>query len=498
MSFLFYDYETSGLNADFDQVLQFAAVRTDDNLNLIGDPHNILCKPRNDIIPSPIATMTHKIPIALAENEGYVEFEFSKIVSEIMSGDGDQCVVGYNSLSFDDEFTRRLFYRNLTDPYAREWRNKNSRADILPLVFAAYALRPDVMEWPIDENGDPSFKLENLTRENGIEHENAHDALSDVYATIAIAKLVKNSNPRLFQHIMDLRNKHRAKELIDASINKNKPLLHVSRFYGHENRFLSLVTPIGYDKKNKNAVLYCDLRKDPRQILGMDPAEIRNVMFTKKDLLTEDFPEVPFGSMQLNKMPTVFNTDGLLTADLASKANLDIDQCMENAEFIRNSRELAALARQVFDSEMESHADIDAQIYTGGFFKDNDRRLMDRIVSSQPGEWADILIGAGDFDPRISEITFRIIARNYPHLLDDDEKTQWDDYKNFKLTEADANLGRNIFDFEKSLSEAHQNHTLSNQDKMTLNELDEHVRNSCLSPTTNRSHNKNKKSEYTP
>jgi exodeoxyribonuclease I len=135
--------------------------------------------------------------------------------------------VGYNSIRFDDEVTRNLLYRNLRDPYAREWRERQ-----FPLGPDRHpAPRPcpeaEGIQWPCREDGSTSFRLEDLTAANGIPHAGAHDALADVRATIDLARLLKGRQPRLFDYALTLRDKRVVRDLLA----KGQPLLHVSARY---------------------------------------------------------------------------------------------------------------------------------------------------------------------------------------------------------------------------------------------------------------------------
>ncbi|HCG89461.1 MAG TPA: exodeoxyribonuclease I, partial [Alteromonas macleodii] len=189
-TFLWHDFETFGTSPQKDLPCQFAAVRTDMDLNVIGKPINIMSAIANDYLPHPEACLVTGITPQQTIRDGSNEADFAARIYQEMSTP-NTCSVGFNSIRFDDEVSRYLFYRNFYDPYSREWRNGNSRWDIIDLARACYALRPDGINWPRREDGAPSFKLEALTAANNIGHENAHDALSDVYATIALAKLIK-------------------------------------------------------------------------------------------------------------------------------------------------------------------------------------------------------------------------------------------------------------------------------------------------------------------
>src|SRR5690606_22124338 len=144
------------------------------------EPLVIYCQPTEDMLPQPEACLITGITPQKAKSEGIREVEFIRLIHEQFSKP-DTCVAGYNSIRFDDEVTRNTLYRNFFDPYAREWQNGCSRWDLIDVMRLAYALRPDGIQWPTREDGLPSFRLEDLTRANGVEHEAAHDAMSDVF-----------------------------------------------------------------------------------------------------------------------------------------------------------------------------------------------------------------------------------------------------------------------------------------------------------------------------
>src|SRR5574343_1630492 len=222
-TFLWHDYETFGANTRRDRPAQFAAIRTDAALNEIGDPIMLYCKPANDFLPDPQSCLITGITPQQCLEWGVPEHKFAATIEQAFSQPGT-IGVGYYTLRFDDEITRFLFWRNLIDPYAREWQNQCGRWDLLDVVRLAYALRPDGIEWPLREDGLPSFKLEHLSKANGLLHEAAHDALSDVRATIALARLIRAAQPRLWDFCLKLRHK----DAVRAEIGVNRPFLHLS------------------------------------------------------------------------------------------------------------------------------------------------------------------------------------------------------------------------------------------------------------------------------
>ena len=206
-SIFWYDYETTGIDPRRDRPLQVAGIRTDEALNEIEAPLNFYCRPSDDILPHPAACLITGITPQRLEEQGLGEAEFMTRLHAELSRPGT-CVAGYNTLRFDDEVTRYSLYRNFFDPSAREWQGGNSRWDLIDLVRTAYALRPEGIQWPLNDEGVVTLKLERLTEANGLEHGQAHDALSDVRATIAMARLLRQRQPKLYDFLYRLRGKH--------------------------------------------------------------------------------------------------------------------------------------------------------------------------------------------------------------------------------------------------------------------------------------------------
>ena len=253
-TFLWHDYETFGIDTRRDRPAQFASVRTDAQLNEIGEPLMLYCQPSNDYLPDPASCLITGITPQIAWQRGVNEREFANRIEAEMAQPGT-ISVGYNSIRFDDEITRFMFWRNLMDPYAREWQNQCGRWDLMDVVRMVFALRPEGITWPTKDDGvTPSFKLEDLTRANGLAHEAAHDALSDVRATIALARLVRQHQPKLFDFALALHKKDRvAAELhLPATAAHARPFLHVSGMFGAERGCLAVMWPLASHPTNKN------------------------------------------------------------------------------------------------------------------------------------------------------------------------------------------------------------------------------------------------------
>ncbi|MCG6630443.1 exodeoxyribonuclease I, partial [Acinetobacter baumannii] len=224
-SFLFYDLETFGQDPRRTRIAQFAAVRTDAQLRVIEEPISFFMQPADDLLPSPYATMVTGITPQHALREGVTEAEAFARIAEQM-GRPQTCSLGYNSIRFDDEFVRCGLFRNFYDPYEREWRGGNSRWDLLDVLRMVHALRPDGIVWPQREDGATSFKLEHLASANDVREGDAHEALSDVYATIGMARKFQQHQPKLWDYALRLRDKRFAATLLDVIA--MQPVLHIS------------------------------------------------------------------------------------------------------------------------------------------------------------------------------------------------------------------------------------------------------------------------------
>lgn len=429
-SFYWHDYETFGVDPVHDRPSQFAGVRTDADLNIIEDPLVIYCKPTDDYLPSPEACLITGITPQKALEEGYPEAEFIAQINEAFSQPGT-CVVGYNNLRFDDEVTRHTLYRNLRDPYAREWQNGNSRWDIIDMVRLTYALRPEGINWPRKEDGSPSFKLEELTAANGITHEAAHDAMSDVEATLAVARLIRQKQPKLFDFVLNNKDKHAARAMLDTAA--MKPVFHISAKYPAIRGCCAMVAPIADHPGNKNQVIVYDLREDPSELIHATPEQIRERVFTSQSELG-DKARFALKGVQLNKCPVLAPANMLstLSAERLQELELDGDTLRANLALLRNARGLPQRIAEAFDQPHEGDlTDPDEQLYAGGFISPADRSELNRVLQT-PTE----LLAEQNFsfkDERLQELLFRYRARNYPDSLTSEEAERWEEFRTQRL-----------------------------------------------------------------
>ncbi len=436
-TFYWHDYETTGADPSRDRPVQFAGLRTDADLNVLGDPLVVYARPARDLLPQPRACLVTGISPLEALEKGLPEYRFVACIHEELARPGT-CGVGYNSLRFDDEVTRYALYRNFYDPYAREWQNGNSRWDIIDMVRAANALRPEGIEWPRREDGLPSFRLEDLTTANGIAHEAAHDALSDVRATIALARLVRDRQPRLYDYVVNHRDKQSARSHLDIAA--MKPVLHISGMFGAARHHTALIVPLAPHPVNRNEIICFDLSADPRPLFELEAGQLRERLYTRGEALPEGVERPGIKSVHINKCP-ILVTAKMADAATAERLGLDGDSCRNHLAALRDFRErhpgvLEAKLDTVFrEQRLPPESDPERMLY-GGFVPDADRRLMERVRACSARQLA-----AESFpfeDPRLPELLFRYRARNFPDSLSTEESARWEEFRFQRLTDPEA------------------------------------------------------------
>nr|WP_183460916.1 exodeoxyribonuclease I [Microbulbifer rhizosphaerae] len=428
-----HDYETWGTNPAADKPSQFAGIRTDEDLNITGEPLMLYCRPADDCLPQPMASLVTGISPQRALADGVPEIEFiQRILAEL--GAPGTCGVGYNSLRFDDEVTRHTLYRNLFDPYEREWRSGNSRWDIIDMVRLTYALRPEGIRWPEREAGVPSFRLEELTAANGIAHQGAHDALSDVRATIDMARLVRDRQPRLYDYVYRLRRKQEAGGLID--LRNRKPLLHISGKVPASQGHLTYIVPLAAHPVNRNAVIAANLAMDPEPLLSLDAETLRERLYTARDDLAESELPVGLKLIHLNRCP-VLAPAKMLEDKRAAELGIDKAACEANWYRLRDVDLTEKLHRVYLDSDFPPR-DVEASLYDG-FLNDADRDLCRQLHRALAERGSGTLAGDIPFaDRRLPELLFRLRARNFPDTLSTEERQRWQEWRSRRLTDPSA------------------------------------------------------------
>lgn len=405
-TFFFYDLETSGLNPREDRIMQFAGQRTTMSLEPIGEPVNILVKMSEDALPSPQAIGVTKITPQDTLRDGMSEAEFCRYVSEEIFTP-ETVAVGYNTVRFDDEFMRATLWRNFYEPYEWEWKDGRSRWDMLDVVRLVRALRPEGMNWPVTEDGKPTNRLELLTKCNGLSHEHAHDALSDVYATIAVAKMIYEKQPKMFEFLFKMRDKNAVKKLVN--LEDKKPFVYASGRYANEFNKTTVAFPLTAGR-NGNVLVY-DLRYD----------------FDNNN----SFPIIK--ELCFNKCPAVAPVEVLDNFDGWEKIGLTRETVEKNLQEVLAHPEFAEKVRSECENRPEFPPAIEpeAALYDG-FLNDADRVKVAAVRNADVQKLADF---HPDFhDARLPELLLHYKGRNFPESLSESESSKWEEYRRARLS----------------------------------------------------------------
>nr|WP_218169530.1 exodeoxyribonuclease I [Pseudomonas gingeri] len=464
-----YDYETTGINPRCDRALQVAGIRTDAELNEIDEPVNLYCQPSEDILPHPAACMITGITPSQLASQGLAEADFMTRVHAQLAQPGT-CGAGYNTLRFDDEVTRYSLYRNFFDPYAREWQGGNSRWDLIDVVRAAYALRPQGIVWP-EEDGRVSLRLERLTAANGIDHGHAHEALSDVRATIALARLIREKQPKLYDWLFQLRSKQRVLDQIRLL----QPMVHISGRFSAARSYLGVVLPLAWHPRNRNALIVCDLHQDPQPLLDLDAESLRQHLYTRREDMADGQLPVPLKLIHVNRCPVVAPMAVLRGED---QQRLQLDMALYEARRLRlnDTQEVwREKVQAIYAAEdFTPSQDPEQQLYDG-FLGDRDRRLCEQVRNAGPEQ---LTREQWPFDDeRLPELLFRYRARNFPDTLGEEEQQRWQTFCRQRLSESSWGAPNTLAGFSEALTSCLTNATP--EQAQVLGEWQRHALSLC-------------------
>ena len=402
----------------------------------------------------------------LALQKGLPERDFiEKIHAEFAQP--NTCVLGYNSLRFDDEHMRYSLYRNFYDPYAREWQNGSSRWDIIDVVRLCRALRPEGINWPVTEDGTPTNRLELITQANDISHEQAHDAMSDVYATIAVAKLIKEKQPRLWEFCLNNRDKRKLAAQLAVAV--KEPMLHVSGMYGTDRSSTAIIVPVALHPTNKNGVIVYDLSEDPSELIDLDADSLAQRIFTPRDELPEGLKRIGLKTVHLNKCPIIAPLKTLSPA-AAERLNINIEEQITRVEAIRMAQGLDKKVQTAFDSQkFDPINDPDQSLYSGGFTSNSDKQLMGQILQANPKQLSQ-LRELPFQDKRFNELLFRYRARNYPQSLEPEDQQRWAEHCRERIHDGVSGY-LNLEQFQSKIMQLAQEHEADDNKLLLLKKL---------------------------
>ena len=430
-TFFFYDLETSGLSARQDRIMQFAGIRTDMKLNQIGEPINVLVKLNDDTLPSPEAVMVTGITPQQTLDDGITEAEFAKmLINDIFTS--ETIAVGFNNIRFDDEFTRYLLWRNFYEPYEWSYKDGRSKWDLLDVVRMTRALRPDGINWPVDDKGVATNRLELIANLNGIDHIKAHDALSDVDALIAVTKLIRDKQPQLYDYLLKMRDKKQVKKLVN--LDNKQPFIYVSGRYDAQFNKATIAFPLTAGS-NGNVIVY-DLRYDPTPFINIGSKELEEKLFaTWEQRQSDGFVKLPVKQLQYNRAPAVAPMGVLGQGDGWKKIGLDEATIKKHREILLSVSSFAENIRSIYENreQFKKSPDPEAQLYDG-FVSDGDKMRIETVRNASGNELADF--HPNFVDERLDPLLLHYKARNFPKSLSEQEVIIWEKWRTDRISAA--------------------------------------------------------------
>lgn len=471
-SFFFYDLETTGINPREGRIMQFAGQRTDMELQPVGKPVNLLIKLTPEVVPEPDAIMVTGITPQSTLADGVTEAEFLQIFYDEVVQAGT-IFLGFNTVRFDDEFMRFLHYRNFYDPYEWQWTDACSRWDLLDVVRMTRALRPDGITWPFTAEGYPTNRLELLTKLNGLDHTHAHDALNDVWATIAVAKLIRGKQPKLFDYLLSIRRK---KDVVSI-VKTGQVFTYSCGKYPKETLHTTAAVLLAENpgEANRDSFMVYDLRHDPTPFLDMSVDQLIDAWQWSRE---PDKLRLPVKTLKANHCPAV--TPGFpKDAVTQQRLQLTTETITRNLRLL-NKHKPALVAKLLLavtkmDAERDSKyrvepKDCDSQLYDS-LPSQADKPVAAAIRDSPP---ADIMQYADKLrDARLKQLLPRYKARNYPKSLSEEERQTWDNFVRQRLVGGGANPARDsqLAKFFKRIDEIAQRSGLTTDQQYALEEL---------------------------
>lgn len=467
MTFYFYDLETSSGSPRNGRIMQFAGQRTNERLELVGEPDNILVKLPDDVIPEPDAILVHGITPQQTLSDGMSEAEFAAFFHEKVATP-DTVFVGFNNIRFDDEFVRKMCYRTMYDPYQWHWKDGRARWDLLDPIRMMRALRPEGLKWPMIE-GKPTVKLELMAKENGLLHDHAHDALSDVMALIQLAQLFHTHQPRLFAYMLEMKDKKAVAKLVESG----EAFVYTSGRYATEFEKTTVVTSLFKHPRREAAIVY-DLRFDPTPWYDKTPEELIKHW---KPAYGDEIEKLPVKTLQYNRCPAIAPMT-VLDQETRTRLALNTDDLQKHTQKLKDDPRLIENLKKALDIMEKAQQvqfdlgseEVDDQMYSG-FWNEADVNEMLRIRMTPPEEL--IKISETIRNKRLREMLPLYKARNYPGSLRAEEREAWEERRR-KVFYAGGD--KSVFArFSKRMQQLGSDSTLTAEQEYLLTELQLYV-----------------------
>ncbi|MEQ1754036.1 MAG: exonuclease domain-containing protein [Micropepsaceae bacterium] len=416
MSFIFYDTETTGTDPTFDQLLQFAAVRTDDELN-VTDTFNSRCRLLPWVVPSPGAMMVTGVTPSMLHDAPLSYFQMQGEIHNAMTSwsRGGAVFLGWNSLRFDENFLRQSFYQTMLPVYLTVT-GGNGRGDVMRMAQFASICRAGALKLAMNENGKVTFRLGQFAQANGIVLENAHEAMADTMATLAVARLIRQRAPEIWHPMVANARKAQVQRLVE-----DNTILMLVDYYG-ASAFSSIVTPIGPNASDTAEYAFFDLQFAPRDILTQDePTLAKTLAGTPK----------PIRTARLNAQP------GLLPFALAphdaQNGLLSLSDYERRSAEVKASKLFCTRVGKVLASRYgtdEKPEQVEQAMFDG-FPTNADTARMRRFHAAEPARRAEII---SEFsDQRWKEFAWRFVGAENPDALGKEEAARWRAWRNARV-----------------------------------------------------------------
>ena len=360
MSFVFYDTETTGLNTFFDQILQFGAIRTDHELREM-ERFEIRCRLLPHVVPAPQALLTNGLGVEqLTDPALPSHYDMTRDIKAKLDEWSPAVFIGHNSMWFDETLLRQAFYQTLHDPYLTNT-NGNCRLDSLPILQAVNFFQPGILSVPVGEKGRPVFKLDQLAPANGFPHDDAHDAIGDVEATLHLCRLLSERAAGYWSNFVRFAPKAAVLDFIEA----NEVFSFTASFYGKTHSWM--VTALGPNPGYDAEWFVFDLSNDPEAFAALadDGLDARLAASPK-----------PVRRLRSNAGPCILPCEDISAAVRMKMPG--IDELRRRAAWIRGNEGFTQhLIAAMIDTDVEKEPSVhvEEQIYPD-FTGHEDRAIM--------------------------------------------------------------------------------------------------------------------------